>query len=293
MIDLSPPPLVFVKPPALLRSIGDSPNALQLELSRSGLPRSVRRQIIKELQRLARSSRDPALAPFLAMPFQPGFRHKAGGGPITTTFVSTQVDAATTKSVFTFSAVSFGASANTDRVVVVGFGFRDNATSRTLSSATIDGAAATIGVQQSKVTGGLALTGFIARVQGTDATGDIVLTFSGVVNRGGGIYVYSCENMQNITATDADNTDTSDPYVGSIDVQAGGVAFASGFSGQGGTNTLTGSGFTADVDNVDIPQAGTKGSCGHGDYASTQTGLAITYDASSNSDSGACFVAYR
>ena len=80
MIDLSPPPLVLSEPPALVRSVGGCRAALLLELERPGLSLERRSEIIGELQNIAFETKDPALAPFLAMPFQPGFRHKPSGG---------------------------------------------------------------------------------------------------------------------------------------------------------------------------------------------------------------------
>ncbi len=216
----------------------------------------------------------------------------AAGGPCVTTYVGTTNDTGD-KSTFTFSAVSFGSSTNANRVVVIGYAGRDTGTARTLSSATIDGSAATIGLQAT-MNSQVAHVGFFARVQGTDSSGDVVLTFSGNVNRGLCIFVWSVEGMTSVTPTDTDASDTTDPFTSSLDVSAGGVAFAVSHEGSGvgaGGSSISGTGFTEDADGVS--SANGSGNAGHGDYAAAQTGLVITADLPGSSNSGACFIAYR
>jgi hypothetical protein len=207
-----------------------------------------------------------------------------------TTYVGTTNDASTTSSVFTFAAHSFGTSSNANRALVVGYSGRDTAALRTLTGATIGGITATIGAQQANNGAQKAHTGFVAAVVGTASSGDIVLTFDGIVNRGVCVFVYSVENLSSVTATDSDVTDTADAYVSSIDVQAGGVVFAVGHEGGGVGSTMSGTSLTVDAD--DVSSANAMGSAGHRDTSTALTGYAITYDAS-DTQSGASFVAYR
>jgi hypothetical protein len=212
----------------------------------------------------------------------------AGGGPAATTYVGTTNDSSTTTSTFTFSGQSFGSSSNADRVVVVGYAGRDTAASRTLSSATIGGISATIGVQAT-MNSQIAHVGFIAAVVGTASSGDIVLTFNGVINRGLCIFVWSVENLLSVTPTDTDVADTTDPFTSSIDVSAGGAVFGVGHDANVGP-VMSGSSFTLDAN--DAASANGVAEAGHRDTATALSAYAITFDADA-SNTGAAYIAYR
>lgn len=151
-----------------------------------------------------------------------------------------------------FSSVDLGA-ATTNRVVVVALSWYA-LSSRTLSSATINGVSASIISQEGD--GDEGAVGIISAIVPTGTSGTIALTFSGTVTRVSG-GVYALYNLQSTTAIDSD-AQSGQVVFGSgnrsvtIDTLADGVVIAAGgISENGGTTTIGYSaGVSEDYENV-------------------------------------------
>lgn len=152
-----------------------------------------------------------------------------------------------------FSSVDLG-DATTNRVIVVALSWFASS-SRTLSSATINGVAASI-VQQGS-DGDEGSVGIISAIVPTGTSGTIALTFSGTVTRVSG-GVYALYNLQSTTAIDSDAQSGQVIFgIGgnrsvTIDTLADGVVIAAGgVSENGGTTTIGYSaGVSEDYENV-------------------------------------------
>lgn len=149
---------------------------------------------------------------------------------------------------FTFASQAIG-TAFTGRRVVVGVG-AISAASRTISSVTIGGIAATPIAFVEGASGGVFVPGglYIAQVD-TGTTASVVVTYSGSANRCGiGVFVLS--NMTTSVASDF-GTSIANPETKTLAVPVGGVAIGYATVYQsGGTPTFGWSGITERFDQV-------------------------------------------
>lgn len=170
--------------------------------------------------------------------------------------------------VITFSTRAIGTAA-ANRLVVVGVTGFNGVALRSVLSLTVAGVSATI-VKATPGTNGAAEV-WIAAVP-TGATGDIVVTWSGGVQRTG-IGVWAIYGAS-ATAYDTGNS-TADPLTDTINIDNGGVLIACEFSqGSGGTVTTT---WTNITENYDESIEGNTSQSGASDaFATAQTGRTIT-----------------
>lgn len=145
-------------------------------------------------------------------------------------------------------------TASIDRLVVVALSWYVSGSSRTLSSATIGGIAATI--VDSESDGNESGVAIISAVVPTGTTATVAMSFSGTVTRVSG-GVYAVYNLKSTTATDADSTTGSGGFGSTtksvtIDTLQDGIVIASGYiEASDGTTTITFSaGVTEDYENV-------------------------------------------
>jgi hypothetical protein len=111
---------------------------------------------------------------------------------------------AQSSSTYTYNNISIGA-ASSNRVVVV-FVVASDASSRSVSSISIGGTAATLGTN-TQITG-LFLAGMGYRVVSSGTTANVVITFSGSV-RDVGVFVYSLYDLKSEIPLDTDNSPSS------------------------------------------------------------------------------------
>lgn len=124
--------------------------------------------------------------------------------PASLTFIGFTEDA-TDLTTYSFASAAIGVADATRRVVVV-VHWGESASTRSLSSATIGGVAATIHAQTSGVTRGVAI---ISALVPTGTTATIALTFSGAMQRAAiGVYRAINETSASPTATATDTTFT-------------------------------------------------------------------------------------
>lgn len=155
--------------------------------------------------------------------------------PIAIDYVAT-VSSTTNLTTYTFSSASLGAEA-TDRVIIVAFGGTAGS-SKTISSVTIGGVAATLAVNANiswAITSGIY---YAAVPSGT--TGDIVITFSGSMNQcvcNVFRMTGQSSNTPAATGSDTTGTTTSDP---NCNVVTGDKVVAFSIGGDGSACAWTG-----------------------------------------------------
>lgn len=158
---------------------------------------------------------------------------------------------------YTFASQAIG-TAFVGRRIVVGVG-AINAASRTISSVTIGGIAATqVAFVEGSGGGAFVPSGlFIAQVD-TGTTASVVVTYSAAANRCG-IGVFALSNMTTNTASDS-GTSTANPETKTLAVPSGGVAigYAAVFQ-SAGTPTFGWSGVTERFDQI-LETAASSGS---------------------------------
>ncbi len=191
------------------------------------------------------------------------------GGSIVPATLSFNVKAEDTGSAssFTFSALSIGsAAANRKVIITVG---ASNGTA-TVSSLTVAGNSATFVARQQSS----GVTSEIWAVDlATGTTGDVVVNWSGTQGNGCSVGSYSAYGAGSVHDTGGG---TGDPASDTLDIPAGGVAV--GVVEQNSGTTWTWTGLT---ERYEDDRAGNAYG-GAGDaFASQQTGLTITADASS------------
>jgi hypothetical protein len=175
---------------------------------------------------------------------------------------------ASNQTTYTFASKSLGTAA-ADRYIIVGVQHR-GAVNRTVSSLTVDGISATqvhtIDRSASRV------DIWIAAVP-TGTTGDVVVTFNSSNSRCV-IQVWRAVGIDGSAPHDiADSNAAANDPTATIDVPAGGVAVGCGMC-NGATASATWSGLAEDYDaNTELTMT-----AGSGNFASTQTGLAVTID---------------
>ena len=180
---------------------------------------------------------------------------------------------------YTFSAQAIGTAA-TDRVVVVGIAARQSGSTETISSVTIGGVTATINSQTTDTTAGMGtIAGIASAVVPTGTTGDVVVTFSSAIIRCA-ISVYCLTGASGTTATDTGFDNNSDPGTDTLNITAGGVAIGASY---GGVTSITGLAWTNLQENNEILAFENANQCtsfAFDNFATTQTGLSISVDAS-------------
>jgi len=208
---------------------------------------------------------------------------------VTSDFLQGGVDTADLTT-YTFSAANLG-TADAARYIVVCFHQRAAGTP-TLSSASIGGVSATIVAQATLDTGGGAsnTTAIVIAAVPTGTTGDIVATWSAGAVR----CAYQAYRLVGISSATASDTDTSvaagDPTV-NLDIPAGGWTVGGAISGTGSVaGPVTWTGITED-DDTNLETSCTVTSA-NGDFATTQTGLALTADYTSPSFSVGVFASW-
>lgn len=180
----------------------------------------------------------------------------------------TRVSDATDLTTYTFTAASIGTATTSDYLVLC-VGFRANAVARSISSVTLD----TVGCTAAVTTGGAAATGcgiFITPHTG-NTTGDIVVTFSGAVQRMS-VDVYTARNI-NPTTTDTAAVTSGNPLALSVDSLERGLVFGIGNT-TANAATPTWVGITQDA-NGSVEAASTFSSASEATSSST-TPLTVT-----------------
>lgn len=176
----------------------------------------------------------------------------------------------TNTTTYTFTACDLG-TASTDRRVIV-CAHMYGGTSRSLSSATINGVSATVLTTNTALTANAIL--IIANVP-TDATGDIVLTWSGSC-AGSAVTVWSAAGLTTDTPVAAVSSIASSPTSGSMATSSGGfvVGGVTVRYGDGTTRTHSWSGATEQHD-TELENTGSEGASFTGAHATT-TGANVT-----------------
>lgn len=205
----------------------------------------------------------------------------------TRTFLQTAVST-TSASTYTFSSQNFGTESADRYIVAAAVGRSDDATGTiTLDSVSIGGEAATLSVNH-RNTGGSNITfaAFAIAHVPTGTTGDVVVTFSGAILRCG-IALYSATSVDP-TPTDTGVSSANDPTT-SLDVAAGGIAFATGYTSQASAADSV-AGVTEDYDTIVSANSSFVG--GSDEFATLQTGLTVTIDFATPLSSAGVFVSY-
>lgn len=186
---------------------------------------------------------------------------------------------ATNATSYTGTGLSLGATAS-DRVIIVGVESRIATTSGDISSVTVAGNSATLIRKELNTLDGSStnVTAVYAVALATGTTGDVVVTFPGMMLRCG-FQVYRAVGTSGTTAhATAANSVTSGNASTTIDIPAGGVLLAIGINAANTTVTWTGP--TEDVDVV--VESNTTLSSASGNYATLQTGYTVTYQPASS-----------
>lgn len=168
---------------------------------------------------------------------------------------------------YTFSAVALGDEAANRKIVVTILGRSTNPSTRTISSVTVAGVAATEAVSVSNTIGNRAAI-YVADVP-TGTTGDIVVTFDlGMQNCSVGSYaMYGAGSS---TPTDT-ATDIASAFSQTLDVPAGGAAFA--VAGVQANTTTTWAGLTERYDTAVDAECNTGAGVA---FAAAQSGLTVS-----------------
>lgn len=197
---------------------------------------------------------------------------KSGGVNPKMQFINSYVDP-NNFTTYTFSSVSFGEPTNRSLVVVYVSGHDQN--SRSISSVTIGGVAATEVTASSAgiMCGGL----YQAYVSG--ASGDVVVTFSGECDAAG-VGVWALYDLQSTTASSAaSNASTSTSVAVNVNTLANGFLIAGGAARTGTTRTYS---WTNATERFDATYTGSNSGHTGADFDTTtaETPRAITVTAS-------------
>src|SRR3990167_5631292 len=160
--------------------------------------------------------------PMLNLTQYNGFSARAPSATVTYVGKTEDTSSATT---YTFTDHAIGTAAN-DRYVIVGvFGFEDSASTKTISSMTIGGVAATELVELSAATMG-GCWGFYGLSVPTGTTATIAVTFSAIQD-GSAVMVWRANSLISTSpsATATDNT-SSAALSTTISIQDGGIGIA-------------------------------------------------------------------
>lgn len=191
-----------------------------------------------------------------------------GHAALTVTNTASATDAADATT-HTYSSQSIGAAA-TDRYIVVGASARSGTSGRTITDVTIGGVPAMQLIQRSGDGSGSNIVGLYILNVPAGTTADIVVTYSGSVNRGAIVVsrvIGTVSTLPHDTASDG----AGDPLFATIDILAGGVGIAMQYGGINSATTWTGL-----ANDVDIPMEGFNRSSGAWEaFAAAQAGLTV------------------
>lgn len=286
-LDLPPQPKLWTPPkPAIIQSAEPWQNEVNQKLVELGVSRNVRRSVVSELTKL-RGERQSVIRPTAEdlakwagidkamFPF-PVFCPASTPAPAITSSYITQANASFVISTSnTFSNVSVG-TADSLRYVLVGVSARSNGNgSKTISSVTVAGNAATLLFQSTPQNDGsnyYDVVGFAIIALPTGTTANIAVTCSGTMY-GFAVAVWKIINLQSTTPVATDTSGGTSPMTGSTNVSAGGAAFGVAISTTGGADTFTWSGLT---ERYDVSQNVGAMSGASDDFASAQSPLSIS-----------------
>lgn len=198
----------------------------------------------------------------------------------------------------TFSGQAIG-DADSTRVIAVAVGMGDNASDtssspRTISSVTVGGSALTKQIGASALVNGI--ESFKAEIWSavitSGTTADVVVTMSGTIgsNRGVAISVHrlvgNVSAAPNATASDSDNSDTTDPLTVSVNTEANGYVICCGVSFKTAPNTASWSGATELTDAMTGNVAQTAANHSTTSKESTRT-ITVTFTTGGNGQAAA------
>lgn len=183
---------------------------------------------------------------------------------------------------YTFSSQNLGAAA-ADRYIICVVTAKTHYSGKVIDSVTIGGVSATIVVQQTK---SYYVSAIVIAAVPSGATGDVVVTASGSMDRGG-IGLYRVTSLTSATAEDNGGSDVADPTY-DIDVTAGGIIVAGGITSNATTVSFVG--VTEDYDTQ--VESGNTLVGGSDTFIAKQTNLTVTLDFASPGDSSGVFASW-
>jgi hypothetical protein len=200
------------------------------------------------------------------------------GSAVTVDFTANDSDSSDTTE-YTFSSQSFGA-ADSDRKMVVGIVCYDDSPGTRVSAVTLGGVAANL--VSGMIGAGATMTTEIWEADvPTGTTGDVVVTWAATVKSCGiGLWRLIGANSRPYGS----GTTTADPGVLSTDIPAGGVAIGMSATGSGAGVTWSWTNLTEDFEDAITSGARSQWSGASAAFASAQTDLDITADASTAAD---------
>lgn len=185
--------------------------------------------------------------------------------PATVTYIGNTLDTVD-RTTYTFAAHSLSTASADRKIVVAVYGQR---VSVAVSTLTVNGVSASLVKAQPVSSADRTVELWQAAVP-TDATGDIVVTFSGGNSAHCSIGVWAVYGAG--SAAHATLGNASNPSTGTIDVPSGGVLIAASVNNNGSTNTWTGP-----TEKYDAALETSTGQSGASDaYAAAQTGMTVT-----------------
>lgn len=206
----------------------------------------------EQLLRLLSEPREVCVAPRASVLLDPDLLE--AGSSVTGSYQTTATDTSA-QTTYSFTSQAFGTAA-TGRIIAVAVRWRNGASDRSISSATIGGIAANVTNYVHGVPGGV---GIIWAVVPTGTTGTVAITFSGN-NANCAISIYSIYGAASSTPAYASSafgsgtaatTSLTPSYSGSAFVVANGVAMAASL-------TTTWSGGVAEDDDASVSDAGSS-----------------------------------
>jgi hypothetical protein len=200
------------------------------------------------------------------------------GSAVTVALTDNSSDASDTTT-YTFSSQSLGAAA-ANRKIVVGIVNYDDSPGTAASGVTVGGVTADR-VQAMIGTGATMSTEIWQADVPTGTTGDVVVTWSAAV-KSCGIGVWRVIGAD--SRPYGSKTTTADPGVVSMDIPAGGIGIGMSATGSGLAVTWTWTNLTEDFEDSITSGARSQWSGASAAFASAQSGLDITADASATAD---------
>lgn len=179
---------------------------------------------------------------------------------------------------YTFSSQNLG-SADSGRYIAVAIQSRRAGTGLAVSSVSVAGVSATIAIQQTNSSTNSNVAAIAIAAVPTGTSGDIVVTLNSAAVRCA-ISVYRLVGITGVTPTHTDTSTASDPAM-TVDVPAGGYAIGSAITASSTTTTWTG---LTENNDATLEGFATVTSAAQ-EYASAQTGLSVTADFGSTSES--------
>ena len=193
------------------------------------------------------------------------------------------------RTTYTFSSQNLGVAAASRRIVV-GIGGRIASGTLTVDSVTIGGVTATILTPQaSNTTSGTTTVALAIADVPTGTTGDIVVVFNTACLRCI-VHAYRVVDIDSATPSDSDSSVASNPTC-NLDIPAGGIAI--GFAAVGNASaTWTWTGLTEREDAVAGGGEAFGASSASDDFATLQTGRAITADSTTTTTTAGVFASW-